>query len=263
MSTTRNPRPTAVSRTGSWAVKVPTVTALFWVVKILTTGMGEAASDYLARLSLVLPVVVGLGCLAVALTVQLRSDRYRAATYWSVVASLAVFGTVAADGLRIGLGISLPVMTTAYAAALGLALLAWFRTEHTLSIHTITTRRAEIFYWITVLLTFALGTAAGDLAADTLGLGYLDAALVFGAAMVVPLVLHRTRLIGEVAAFWSAYVLTRPMGASVADWLGKQSGLGLGDGTVTAASLVLIVTLVAYLAVSRVDVPTGRPHRTH
>jgi uncharacterized membrane-anchored protein len=234
-------------------VKVPAVGALFWVVKILTTGMGEAASDFLARVSLGLPVLVGGLGLVVTLTLQLRSDRYRAVTYWSAVAALAVFGTVAADGLHSVLGLSLPLMTALYAALLAGVFCLWFRSERTLSIHSITNRRSETFYWITVFLTFALGTAAGDLTASTLALGFLGSAYLFGLAMLVPLVLYRTRLVGEIAAFWSAYVLTRPMGASIADWMGKRSGLGLGDGTVTVAALGLIVLAVAYLAVTRAD----------
>ena len=251
----RSDGPPLATRLPSWSVKVPTVTALFWVVKVLTTGMGEAASDYLARMSLALPVLVGGLGLAVALTVQLRSDRYRAVTYWSAVGALAVFGTVAADGLHTALGMSLPLMTGLYAALLGGVLLTWWRNEGTLSIHSITSRRVESFYWLTVFLTFALGTAAGDLAAGTFGLGFLGSAVLFGAAMLVPLVLYRPRLVGEVAAFWSAYVLTRPMGASVADWMGKRSGLGLGEGTVTYLALGLIVAAVAYLAVTGADAP--------
>ena len=257
LATRPSPAATDVERERlPWSVKVPAVGAMFWVVKILTTGMGEAASDYLARISLVLPLLVGGVGLAAALTWQLRSDRYRPVTYWSAVAALAVFGTVAADGLHAALGLSLPAMTALYAALLAGVLLAWFRTEGTLSIHSLTTRRAESFYWVTVFSTFALGTAAGDLTAGTFGLGYLDSAFLFGAVMLVPLALHRTRLLGEVAAFWSAYVLTRPMGASVADWMGKQSGLGLGDGTVTWAALALIVAAVAYLALTA---GTGSP----
>jgi uncharacterized membrane-anchored protein len=248
-------RATSLGPVGSWSVKVPMLSALFWVVKVLTTGMGEAASDYLARVSLVLPVLVGGLGLAVALTVQLRSDRYRAPTYWTTVAALAVFGTVAADGLHAVLGLSLPAMTALYGALLGAVLMGWYRSEGTLSIHTITTRRVEVFYWLTVFLTFALGTAAGDLTANTFGLGFLDSAYLFGAAMLVPLVLYRSRILGEVAAFWSAYVLTRPMGASLADWMGKRSGLDLGDGTVTALALILIVLAVTYLAITRVDTP--------
>jgi uncharacterized membrane-anchored protein len=242
-------------RTGSWLVKVPTVTALFWVVKVLTTGMGEAASDYLGRISLALPVLVGGLGLAVALVLQLRSDRYRAVTYWSAVAALAVFGTVAADGLHAVVGLSLPLMTAQYGTQLVAVLATWYVSEQTLSIHSIRTRRAESFYWTTVFLTFALGTAAGDLTANTFGLGFLGSACLFGAAMLVPLVLHRSKRLGEVGAFWSAYVLTRPMGASVADWMGKKSGLGLGDGTVTYLALALIVAAIAYLAVTRADVP--------
>jgi uncharacterized membrane-anchored protein len=212
------------------AAKVPEVTVLFWVVKVLTTGMGEAASDYLGQLSLVLAGVVGVGGMTAALWWQLRSDRYRAPVYWSAVAMVAVFGTMAADLLHVVLGISYAVSTPVCAVALALVLLAWYRSEGTLSIHSITTRRRERFYWATVLATFALGTAAGDLTAATMHLGYLDSGILFAGMIAVPFVAWRRFGLGEVAAFWSAYVLTRPLGASFADWFGKEHRLtGLGS----------------------------------
>ncbi|MCW2818770.1 MAG: hypothetical protein JWR42_1557 [Marmoricola sp.] len=233
----------------SAAVKVPAVTAMFWLVKILTTGMGEAASDWLVSISIVLPVVIGLGGLLLTLRRQLRAPAYDAVTYWSAVAMVAVFGTVAADAVHV-VGIPLQLTTAGYAVAVAVILSWWHRSEGTLSVHSVVGGRRELFYWGTVLATFALGTAAGDLTAFVLHLGYLWSAVLFGVAILVPWILHRVGLLGEVGAFWTAYVLTRPLGASFADWLGKAKlgGLGYGDGVVTLGSLLLIVALVARIA---------------
>jgi uncharacterized membrane-anchored protein len=232
------------------AAKVPEITVLFWVIKIFTTGMGEAASDYLGNTNLVLAGVIGVGGLGLTLRWQLRTERYDAAAYWSAVAMVAVFGTMAADLLHVILGLSYAVTTPFYAVALTVVLTWWYRSEGTLSIHSITTRRRELFYWATVLTSFALGTAAGDLTAATLGLGFLDSGFLFGAMILAPLVAWKLGL-NEVTAFWAAYILTRPLGASFADWVGKPpslSGLGDGDGTVTWTSLAAIVVLVAWVA---------------
>jgi uncharacterized membrane-anchored protein len=242
------------SRSTTMLAKVPAVTAVFWVVKLLTTGMGEALADFGGEQHPVLLGVLGSTGFVAAMTWQLRSREYRAVPYWCAVSMVAVVGTVAADGVKIALGLSLPEVTTFYAVALAAVLAYWFRSEGTLSVHSITTRRREALYWTTVMLSFALGTAAGDLTAFYLGWGFVVSIVVFGLAMLVPLALHRAHLLGEVAAFWSAYVLTRPLGASVADWLGKPMGVGLGDGTVATAAIALIAVLVAYLAVSRRDV---------
>ena len=233
------------------AVKVPEITAVFWVVKVLTTGMGEAASDWLGALDVVLAAVLGLACaigLVVALVVQLRHRRYVPVAYWAVVSLVAVFGTVAADGVHVGLGIPYAGSTAFWAVAVALVLWRWHRREGTLDVHSITTRRRELYYWATVLATFALGTAAGDLTAAELHLGYLVSGFLFAAAIVVPLVGWRLGL-DPVVAFWAAYVLTRPLGASFADWAGKPSGLAIGDGTVTLVLVVAIAGLVGYLAV--------------
>jgi uncharacterized membrane-anchored protein len=244
-------------------VKVPQVTVLFWVIKVLTTGMGETASDFLAH-TLAPPVAVGLGFLGLVagLVIQLRSRRYRAGVYWFAVVMVSVFGTMAADVLHIGLGIPYVVSTPAFAVVLAAIFGYWYATEHTLSIHTVTAGRRELFYWATVLATFALGTAAGDLTATTFGWGYLLSGVIFAGAIAVPALVFRAGKMGAVAAFWTAYVITRPLGASFADWMSvshARGGLALGTGPVTLAWALVIVALVAYLAVSRADVEPARP----
>ncbi|MCW2668995.1 MAG: hypothetical protein JWO27_892 [Frankiales bacterium] len=239
------------------AAKVPEITALFWLIKILTTGMGEATSDYLGETNLVLGGIVGVGGLVLALRLQLRRRGYHAPTYWFAVVMVAVFGTIAADVVHVVLALPYAVTTCLYAAATGAVLSYWYRTEGTLSIHSIRTRRRERLYWTTVLLSFALGTAAGDLTALALHLGFLPSGWLFLAAIAVPLVAWRAGLNGT-AAFWPAYVLTRPLGASFADWLGKDhsigGGLGYGDGLVSLVALGLIVVLVAVVTVTRSDI---------
>ena len=237
--------------------KVPEITAVFWVIKILTTGMGEAASDWLALTSLVLAAVVGAIGFILAIAWQFRTTRYQVVPYWTAVAMVAVFGTMAADGWHRFFGLSYAVTTPAYALALTVVLTWWYLSEGTLSIHSITTPRRELFYWATVLATFALGTAAGDLTAITLNLGYFDSGVFFGVLILVPLIAWRLGL-NAVAAFWTAYILTRPLGASFADWFAKptwMSGRGYGDGIVTVLTLAAIVVLVAWVAVRTPRVP--------
>ncbi|GAA3597201.1 membrane protein [Kineosporia mesophila] len=233
--------------------KVPEATALFWTIKICTTGMGEAASDFMGtRPVLVAAVLVALSGTALVwlLLRQFRADRYVPWIYWGTVAMISVFGTVAADGLRTALGLSYGATTIAFALAVAVSLSAWYRSERTLSIHDITTRRREIFYWVTVVATFALGTAAGDLTAHSLGLGYLDSGLLFLAVIAVPYLLHRGsdgRALNATAAFWAAYIVTRPLGASFADWAAvprHDGGLHLGTGPVTLVLLIVIAALV-------------------
>jgi uncharacterized membrane-anchored protein len=239
------------------AAKVPEITALFWVIKIVTTGMGEATSDYLASVSLVVAGVVGFAGFCVALWLQLRTRRYVAPVYWLAVVMVAVFGTMAADGLHVGLAVPYIASTTFYALVLALVFVLWYRSEGTLSIHSIVTRRRETYYWITVFVTFALGTAAGDLTATTLHLGFLASGIMFAILITVPLVAWRRFGLNPVAAFWFAYVLTRPLGASFADWLGKShalSGLDLGDGAVSGVASIIIIALVSYVAITRNDI---------
>jgi uncharacterized membrane-anchored protein len=239
--------------------KVPEITALFWVLKILTTGMGEAMSDYLGSVSIPLAGLIGIGGIWLALRLQLRTREYRAPVYWFAVMMVAVFGTMAADGLRDGASLGYPVTTTLYASLVAITFLAWYRSEGTLSIHSIDTPRRERFYWAAVLGTFALGTAAGDLCAFTLHLGFFDSALLFAGMIALPALAWWRRAVDATVAFWLAYILTRPLGASFADWFGKpahSTGLGLGDGTVSALALLVFVALVAYAAARKPDIQT-------
>ena len=238
--------------------KVPEVTLYFWVTKVLTTGMGETTSDFLVhRISPMIAVALGALGLALALALQLALRRYVAWAYWFAVVMVSVFGTMAADVVHIGLGIPYLVSTVFFVVALAVIFALWYASERTLSVHSIHTRRREIFYWATVLATFALGTAAGDMTAVTLHLGYLASGIMFAILMAIPAVAHWRLGLGPVPAFWLAYVVTRPLGASFADWAGvsrARGGLDLGTGTVSLALTVVIVGLVGYLAVTRKDV---------
>ncbi|QVI25060.1 hypothetical protein KHQ06_22430 [Nocardia tengchongensis] len=231
--------------------KVPEVSALFWLIKILSTGMGETFSDFLVN-SLPPELAVGGGLLLLigSLWLQFRAPRYRVWTYWTAVVMVSIVGTMVADIVDFVLGIPLPASTFAFALVLAGILALWFRSEKTLSIHSITTRRREGFYWATVMTTFALGTVAGDLTAATLHLGYLPSAVLFAVAIAVPAAAHRWFGMGAVAAFWSAYVVTRPLGASITDWLAssRADGLGLGTGWVTLAVTLPMLAGIAVLA---------------
>jgi uncharacterized membrane-anchored protein len=241
--------------------KVPEITAYFWIIKILTTGMGETASDFLAHtLGPLRSVPLGLLGLAVAFVVQMRARTYQAPKYWSAVVMVSVFGTMAADALHVGVGIPYIVSTTAFAMVLGVILWQWHAHEGTLSIHSIHTKPRELYYWATVLATFALGTAAGDMTAVTFGLGYLTSGLVFAVLFAIPLLAQTCLGAPEVAMFWTAYIITRPLGASFADWLAvppARGGLGLGTGPVTVLWSVAIVGFVAYLSITGRDVERG------
>ncbi|MFF4650409.1 hypothetical protein [Streptomyces sp. NPDC001380] len=194
--------------------------------------------------------------LAASLVLQFRARRSTAWVYWTAVVMVSVFGTMAADVLHVGLGIPYLVSTVFFAAALAAVFAGWYACERTLSIHSIRTRRRESFYWATVMATFALGTAAGDLTAVTMHLGYLPSGIAFAALITVPALAFRVRVLNGVAAFWSAYVLTRPLGASFADWMGvsrDRGGLELGTGPVSLVLLAVIAVLVGCLAATRAD----------
>ena len=237
--------------------KVPEVTVYFWIIKLLTTAMGEATSDYLVhQLNPIIAVALGGICFAAALVLQFSVRRYVPWVYWLTVVMVAIFGTMAADVLHIGLGIPYIVSTAFFAAALVVIFSVWYISEKTLSIHSIYTRRRELFYWATVVTTFALGTAVGDLTATTLGLGYFLSGVMFAILIAIPALAYRLLGLNEIFAFWLAYILTRPLGASFADWMGKPlnaGGLGWGSGWVSIGLTILIVGFVSYLTVTRKD----------
>jgi uncharacterized membrane-anchored protein len=246
--------------------KVPEITLLFWIIKLITTGMGEAMSDALGQQSVPLAAVVGLGGLVLALRLQLRQREYRAPYYWFAVMMVAVFGTMVADGIRDGAGISYDVTTPMFAIVTGLIFLWWYRSEGTLSIHSITTRRRERFYWAAVLATFALGTAAGDLTAMQLNMGYWPSALLFAVVMAIPAIGWSRFSWNPIFSFWFAYVVTRPLGASFADGFSKpvDGGLGVGDPLVSLVALAVFVALVAYAHITKYDLQAqGEVHAHH
>jgi uncharacterized membrane-anchored protein len=243
-------------------VKVPEVTVYFWIVKLLTTAMGEAVSDYLVNdVNKYLGVPVGFIVFAVAIFFQFRSEVYRTWLYWTAVSMVAVFGTMCADVLHVVLGLPYTVSFTLYAVLLAATFTTWYRCERTLDIHTISTRRREVFYWLAVIFTFAMGTAVGDLTAITVHLGYLGSALLFLAAICVPLTAWRLGA-SPVATFWIAYVLTRPIGASLADYFGMPkdiSGLGLGHGPTSVVLIVMVAAGAWFLKASGKDAQPPRP----
>jgi len=244
------------------AAKVPEITLMFWVIKLLTTAGGEATSDYLALGSHVVGAAVELGVLVIGLVWQFWVRRYTAASYWFLAYAIAIFGTGVSDTLHLVVGIPYAGTTVLWAVVLAAVFLAWYRAERTLSIHSIVTRRREMFYWTTVFATFALGTALGDFTATTLGLGYLSSVVLFLVAIVIPAIAWRLGL-NAVAAFWWAYVLTRPLGASFADNVSKApkiSGLGFGDGRTAVVATLAVAVGVAFLAITRSGIqrPVGQ-----
>jgi uncharacterized membrane-anchored protein len=239
--------------------KVPEVTLYFWVVKVLCTTVGESAADFLnVNLNFGLTgtsIVTGV-LLAVVMIFQFRADRYVPSRYWLAVALVSVFGTLVTDNLTDSVGLPLEASTLIFGGLLAGTFVLWYRRERTLSIHSIVTRRREAFYWLAILFTFALGTATGDLMAEVLGLGYLVTGAIVAVLITMAAVGWRLGL-NSVLAFWFIYILTRPLGASIGDYLSQstnQGGLGLG-ATVTSLIFVLgIVGIVGYLAISKADV---------
>ena len=246
------------------ARKVPEITIYFWIAKLLTTALGESTSDYLVFhfINKYVAVMLGFVGFAVALAIQFYVRRYIAWVYWFTVVMVAVFGTMAADVLHIVVGVPYLDSTIFFSCVLAVVFVAWYLSERTLSIHSIVRPRREVFYWATVMATFALGTAAGDMTASTLGLGYFVSGLLFIGLILVPALAYWLLGLNAIVAFWFAYILTRPLGASFADWAGKPTsitGLGFGDGPVSLVLTMLIVAVVGYLAVSRKDVAGAAP----
>jgi uncharacterized membrane-anchored protein len=247
--------PSAPPHRAGLVSKVPEATAAFWITKVLTTGMGETTSDFLVH-RLDPPIAVALGAvgLSALLALQLSTRRYVVSIYWATVAMVSVFGTMAADVLHVQLGIPYAVSTPFFIVALVVVFVAWRASEQTLSIHSIFTRRRELFYWAAVLTTFALGTAAGDLTATTMHLGYFSSGVMFGVLIAIPALAFWRLRSHPVLTFWAAYVLTRPLGASFADWMAvshKRGGLAVGDGVISAVLGLVIVVFVGYLALAQ------------
>ncbi|MEO6351799.1 MAG: hypothetical protein ABIO19_02020 [Burkholderiaceae bacterium] len=234
--------------------KVPEVVFFFWVIKIMATTVGETAADFLnVNLNFGLTntsIVMGVLLLTV-LFIQMRARRYIPSIYWGVVVLLSIFGTLITDNLVDNLGVSLETTTAVFSAALLATFAAWFASEKTLSIHTIHNTRRELFYWTTILFTFALGTAAGDLAAEGMQLGYATSALIYGGLIGAVTLAYYVFKANAIWAFWIAYVLTRPFGASCGDFLSQSTadgGLGLGTVGTSVIFLVTIFGLVSYLS---------------
>ena len=250
---------TTTAARGGWrqplAAKVPEITFLFWVLKLLTTAAGEAFSDFLATHGDAVAGAVEILIFVVAVALQFWTRRYAAVAYWFLALAIAIFGTGVADAMHLVVGIPYAGTTALWAVVLAVIFWLWYRSEHTLSIHSITTTRRELYYWATVFATFALGTALGDFTATSLGLGYLTSAILFAVVILIPAVAWRLG-VNSVLTFWFAYVITRPLGASISDYLSKPfgGGLGYGDLHVAIGLIGALVVLVAYTAVSRRDI---------
>ena len=246
----------------SLLIKVPIIITLyFWVIKILATTVGETGADFLIfNLNWGLPVTSALmGAVLVGfLVVQVKAKTYIPWLYWLTVVLVSIVGTLITDNLTDNLGVPLQVSTAVFSAVLAVTFWLWHKVEGSLSIHSIYTVRRELFYWAAILFTFALGTAAGDLLAESVGLGYAISALAFGAVIALITTGFYAFKLNGILAFWLAYIITRPLGASIGDWLSQDvsnGGLGLGTIGTSAIFLVAIVALVSYLTIARVDAP--------
>jgi uncharacterized membrane-anchored protein len=239
--------------------KVPEVTIFFWIIKILATTVGETAADFLndhLGLGLTGTTLVMAAGLAGALIWQFRAPRYIPKIYWLAVVLISVVGTLVSDNLVDGMGISLTTTSIAFGIILAAVFALWYLSERTLSIHTIFTTRRELFYWAAILFTFAMGTSVGDLLAERLDLGYGQAAVVFAAMIGVVALLHYVAKMDAILSFWIAYILTRPLGASMGDFVAKPviaGGLGWGTVTTSIVFLAVILLLVIYLTISKSD----------
>jgi uncharacterized membrane-anchored protein len=241
--------------------KVPEVTIYFWVIKIMCTTVGETAADYLnvnLGFGLSKTTYVAGALLAAILAVQFRLRRYVPGVYWMAVVVISVFGTLITDNMTDHYNVPLTTSTIVFAVILAVVFVVWYAFERTLSIHTIFTSRREAFYWLAILFTFALGTAAGDLSAEKFSLGYGPSILIFGGMIAAVAVAHYALKLNAVLSFWLAYILTRPLGASIGDWMSQHShkygGLGLGTTGTSYIFLGCILALVTFLSLTRRDV---------
>ncbi|NNM88965.1 MAG: hypothetical protein HKL95_10655 [Phycisphaerae bacterium] len=239
--------------------KVPEVTIFFWIIKVLATTIGETGADLLSEklnLGLTYTSLIFSGVLLVVLLFQIRARKYVPSLYWLAVVMISVVGTLISDNLVDNLGVPLTLTTPLFATAMAVAFVSWYASEKTLSIHTIFTRRRELFYWLAILFTFALGTSGGDLLSEYLRWGYLNSTCIFAGAIGLVTLAYFIFRINAVLAFWMAYVLTRPLGASIGDLLSQPKALGgynLGTVETSAMFLAIITGLVIYLTLTRID----------
>jgi uncharacterized membrane-anchored protein len=240
--------------------KVPEVTIWFWIIKVLCTTVGETFADYINEtlgFGLTNTTLAMTAALVVAITWQFKSRKYRPFTYWLVVVLVSVVGTLVTDNLTDRFNVSLKLSTSVFVVILGIVFAVWYKVEGTMSIHSIRTQRREVFYWLSILFTFALGTAAGDLISEQFNLGYAVAVGLFAGAIALVILVHYVLKLNAVVSFWAAYILTRPLGGSIGDYLSQakgDGGLGLGTTGTSIIFLVVIAAVVLYLTKSRVDV---------
>jgi uncharacterized membrane-anchored protein len=249
--------------------KVPEVTIYFWIIKILCTTVGETAADLMNEelgLGLTNTTYIMSAALIAILIAQFRSRKYVPGVYWLAVVLISIVGTLITDNLVDNAGVELQTTTYVFSAILALVFAVWYWVERTLSVHTIVTSRRETFYWLAILFTFALGTSAGDLFAEKLELGFLPSAGIFAAAIAVIAIAHFRFKLNAILAFWLAYILTRPLGASIGDWLSQpveETGLGLGTILTSVIFLATILALVVYLSITKKDLEVVTPEEAH
>lgn len=240
--------------------KVPEITLYFWIIKILCTTVGETFADFLntnLNLGLTNTTYIMGALLLVSLFFVFRAKKYIPSFYWIAIVLISVVGTLITDNLTDSFGIPLEITVITFAGALTATFIGWFISEKTLSVHSIVTTKREALYWLAILFTFALGTASGDLIAEKFSLGYLYSALLFGGLIVAIVMAHFKFKLNNVLVFWLAYILTRPLGASIGDYLSQahsDGGLGLGTAATSTIFLVTILSLVVYLTVTKKDV---------
>ncbi|MCW3062160.1 MAG: hypothetical protein JWQ02_3981 [Capsulimonas sp.] len=263
-----DPQTHSFANRAKWMLnKVPEVTLYFWIIKVLCTTVGETFADYLnehLNLGLTKTTYVMASLLIVTLAFQFKARKYMPGVYWLAVVLLSVVGTLITDNLTDNFGVSLVTTTVIFSIMLAATFASWYAVEKTLSVHTIQTTRREAFYWFAILFTFALGTASGDLVAERLHLGYLVSALVFGGLIAITAVAHSRFKLNGILAFWIAYILTRPLGASLGDLLSQaraDGGLGLGTVGTSALFLVAILALVIYLTITKRDISDSKAIR--
>jgi uncharacterized membrane-anchored protein len=241
------------------AVKVPAVTAFFWIIKVLATTTGETFSDWINEtlgFGLGNTTAVMTAVLIITLTLQVRSSIYRPWLYWLNIVVVSITGTLITDNLTDGMGFPLLYSMIIFGVLLGITFVVWYRREQSLAMKSINTRERELFYWLAILLTFAMGTATGDYLGDALSLGFALSAVIFAGAILLVSLLWKVRVLSEIAAFWIAYILTRPLGASIGDLLAqspKDGGLGVGTTGTSIIFLLAILSSVSYLAVTKRD----------